>query len=234
LHPSRLAFLREMSLRLIIATFSVVLPWPLRRLVLQRFLGYRMHPTSRIGFSLVACDHLLMEENSRIGHLNVFKGLRLVHLSSDSSIGSLNWITGYPAGCTRHFSSEADRRPELYLGCHAAVTNRHLLDCTARVSIGAFATFAGFRSQILTHSIDLKHSRQASSPVSIGEYSFVGSDCVILGGSVLPSRSVLGAKSLLNKSFSESYWLYGGVPARPLKELPAEWAYFVRARGFVD
>jgi acetyltransferase-like isoleucine patch superfamily enzyme len=108
-----------------------------------------------------------------------------------------------------------------------------LIDCTARVRIGAFATVAGFRSQLITHSIDLEAGRQSSEPIEIGEYCFVGTDSVILGGSSLPHHSVLGAKSLLNKKWDTPFQLYGGVPAKPLKELPREMEYFRRKEGFV-
>jgi acetyltransferase-like isoleucine patch superfamily enzyme len=126
-----------------------------------------------------------------------------------------------------------DRHPELLLGEHAAITNRHLIDCTDRVAIGRFTTFAGFRSQILTHSIDLAACRQHARPVSIGEYCFVGTACTVLGGASLPDCSVLGANSLLNKAFSETHCLYGGVPARPLSKLDAGLAYLHRTTGFV-
>ncbi len=45
-----------------------------------------------------------------------------------------------------------------------------LIDCTARVRIGAFATIGGFRSQLLTHSIDFEAGRQTAEPIEIGEY----------------------------------------------------------------
>jgi len=108
-----------------------------------------------------------------------------------------------------------------------------LIDCTARVRIGAFATVAGFRSQLITHSIDLEAGRQSSEPIDIGEYCFVGTDSVILGGSVLPHHSVLGAKSLLNKKWEAPFHLYAGIPAEPLKELSQEMKYFRRTEGFV-
>jgi hypothetical protein len=44
---------------------------------------------------------------------------------------------------------------------------------------------------------------------------------------------VLGAKSLLNKAYSEPLHLYAGVPARPIKPLPADWKYFQRTDQFV-
>jgi len=175
-----------------------------------------------------------MEEHTAIGHLTVCVHLDLVHLRSHASIGRGNWITGFPPGHPRHFAHETGRRPELLVGEHSAITNRHLIDCTSRVEIGRFTTFAGFQSQILTHSINLEHCRQSSAPISIGDYCFIGTNCVLLGGSALPSRSVLAAKSLLNKSFADEYWLYGGVPARALKPLPRGWKYFDRSVGMVD
>jgi acetyltransferase-like isoleucine patch superfamily enzyme len=76
--------------------------------------------------------------------------------------------------------------------------------------------------------------RQSSAPVTIGDYAFVGTDCVLLGGSSLPDHSVLGAKSLLNKQYSEPFWLYAGNPARPVNRLSEDMGYFRRQVGFVD
>jgi serine acetyltransferase len=61
----------------------------------------------------------------------------------------------------------------------------------------------------------------------------VGTDCVLLGGSALPSYSALGAKSLLNKAHSETHCLYAGVPAKPVKSLGSDMKYFQRESGFV-
>ncbi len=113
-----------------------------------------------------------MDAHSHIGHLTVCKGLDLLRLGPYASIGRANWITGLPAGSPKHFVDQDDRRPRLLIGEHAAITNRHLIDCTDTVSIGDFSTFAGFRSQILTHSIDIEACCQTSAPVSIGRYCF--------------------------------------------------------------
>lgn len=213
---------------------TLLLPWPLRRRMLHLCFGYRIHETARIGWAWVFPNQLSMEAHSSIGHLTVCVHLDGVYLKSHARIGRGNWITGYPSGESKHFSHQPDRHPELVVGEHSAITNRHLIDCTSRVTIGKFSTFAGFQSQILTHSIDLECNRQSSSPVAIGEYCFVGTNCVLLGGSSLPSFSVLGAKSLLNKSYTDQHTLYAGVPAKPIQPLPAEMAYFQRETGFVD
>src|SRR4029077_7348048 len=99
------------------------------------------------------------------------------------------------------------------------------------VAIGAFTTLAGYRSQVLTHSIDLVDSRQDARPITIGSYCFVGTNCVILGGSCLPDFSVLSAMSLLNHKMTERFCLYGGVPARAIKGLPDTLGYFKRTSG---
>ncbi len=218
---------------------SVLLPWNFRRNFLQKQLGYTLHPSARIGLSWIAPERLVMEANSSIGHLTICKNITLLHLREHALIGNGNWITGFPlqsrqsAAASAHFAAETDRRPELIVGEHSAITHRHLIDCTNRITIGKFTTVAGFQSQLLTHSIDLEVNRQRSAPIRIGDYCFLGTNSVLLGGSVLPDYCVLGAKALLNKAFNETHQLYGGVPARALQTLPEDYAYFHRTTGFV-
>jgi hypothetical protein len=212
---------------------SNFLPVAARRSFLESQFGYTIHSTCRLGFCWITPKRLIMEEGSEIGHLTVCKNIDLLHLKSYASIGRGNWITGFPLGPSPHFAEETNRRPELILGEHSAITHRHLIDCTNSVVIGRFTTMAGFQSQILTHSIDLERNRQASAPVRVGDYCFVGTNSVLLPGSSLPDYSVLGAKSLLNRSFTEKYRLYGGVPAAPIKQLSPDYGYFQRTQGFV-
>jgi acetyltransferase-like isoleucine patch superfamily enzyme len=211
----------------------VLLPWRLRRHTLEWLYGYRLHPSSRIGRAWVYPKQLVLERGASIGDLTVIKGLDLVSLGEHASIGRLNWITAYPSNSGAHFAHLSDRKPHLVLAEHAAITNRHIIDCTERVSIGRYSTVGGFRSQILTHSIDLRESRQDARSVSIGEYCFLGTACTVLGGSTLPDYSVLGAHALLNEAHQERLRLYAGVPARPVANLDPALKYFTRLRGFV-
>lgn len=220
-------------MKMLLRLLSFLLPWELRRSLLEKQFGYSIHPSSRIGFAWIFPRRLVMEEGSRIGHLTVCKDIDLFHLGAHAVVGQLNWITGFPSGPSRHFAHQPDRQPELIVERHAGISSRHFIDCTARVRIGAFATIGGFRSQLLTHSIDFAASRQTAEPIDIGEYSFTGTNSVVLGGSALPHHSILGAQSLLNKKWEEPYRLYAGVPAKPLKELPADLQYFHRTEGFV-
>ena len=220
-------------LRALVSIIVIPLPWPLRRWFLNHLLGFDIHPTSRIGISLLLPKHLVMGEHSFVGHLTICRGLDRLVLEHHASIGRLNWITAYPSDATDHFDHQANRQAELLLHEHAAVTNRHLIDCSESVTIGRFTTVAGFRSQILTHSIDLERSVQLARPIDIGAYCFVGTDCVVLGGSCLPDYCALAAKSLLNRKLHDNYWLYGGVPCKAIKPLSPNLAYFRRQTGFV-
>ena len=221
-------------MRPLIFVLSAFLPWPLRRRLLNFALRYELHPTCFISrLSFVLPGKLVMNPHSRIGALTVCKGLELIDVGENASIGRLNLITGFPRCQSRHFAQQPDRKPHLIVGREAAITNQHIIDCTDAVTIGAFTTFAGSRSQVLTHSIDLTRNIQWCAPVTIGEYAFVGTHSTILPGSVLPPRSILAAMSLLNKPYDIEGYLYAGVPARPIKPCTKDVAYFTRSEGYV-
>ncbi|WP_435254332.1 acyltransferase [Tenacibaculum sp. A30] len=55
--------------------------------------------------------------------------------------------------------------------------------------------------------------------VKIGKGSWVGGNCTIAIGAELPSNSILGANSFLNKKFSEPDSLYAGVPSKFIKKI---------------
>ena len=219
---------------MIIKLLTFCLPWRLRRIALQKWFGYVIHPSARIGMSWIFPNKLIMNEGAKIGSLNVAVHLDLIEMGSKSSIARGNWITGFPSATNSlHFRHQTDRSSVLRIGECAAITKNHHLDCTSAIEIGRFSTIAGYGSQFLTHSIDVFENRQHSEPITIGEYAFVGTDVVVLGGGSLPSHAVLGAKSPLNKKFDGEWMLYGGVPAKPIQNIPRDAKYFNRAEGFV-
>ena len=220
--------------RIVIKAMVVPLPWPIKRIVLQRCFNYELSPTARIGLAWVYPKNLRMGDRSRIGSLTVAINLDRIEMGEHASIGRGNWITGFPTDTdSPHFSHQRDRYAELVMGDHSAITKNHHIDCTNRILVGAFTTIAGYRSQLLTHAIDLKNNRQDSEPITIGSYCFVGTGCIILGGSRLPDHSVLGALSLLNKVHDRDWSLYAGQPAQWRKALDRNDGYFRRQRGSV-
>lgn len=221
-------------MKFILYLFIIFLPWKLKRFCLTKFFKYNIHPSARIGFSFVLPKHLIMEEKATIGHFNVAIHLNLLHIGKNSHIVRSNWITGFPTDKeSKHFTHDKDRKSELIIGKETAITKKHHIDCTNTIRIGNYVTIAGYNSQFLTHSIDVYENRQDSHPIIIGDYCFVSTGVIVLGGSILPSHSVLAAGSVLNKELTEEWSIYGGVPAKFIKVIPKDAKYFTRTNGFV-
>jgi acetyltransferase-like isoleucine patch superfamily enzyme len=213
----------------------MIFPWYVRRKLMCSILNFKIHKNSKIGLAIILSEKLEMDQFSRIGNFTICNSIDLLKLFENSKIGTFNYITGYSTRLNDHFSHVENRKCELILEEHSAITSRHFLDCTAGILIGKFSTVAGIRSQFLTHSIDLFENRQNAKSIEIGSFAFIGTNCVILPGSSLPSYTILGAKSLLNKKLVEEKCLYGGVPAIKIKELDLNKIdYFTRSVGFVN
>lgn len=218
----------------ILALLTIILPWKVKRFLLIKIWKYEIHPNAKIGLAYIFPKHLKMEKGSKIDHFTVAIHLDLIILNENASISRSNWITGFPTNSkSKHFQHQINRKCELIIGKESAITKHHHIDCTNQVKIGNYTTIAGYYSQFLTHSINIHENRQDSAPIEIGDYCFVGTNSVVLGGASLPSYSVLGAKSLLNKKFTEEYTLYGGAPAKSIQPIPEAAAYFHREKGYI-
>lgn len=221
-------------MRTLINLIVVILPWPLKKKILKTFYKYQIHDSAHIGLSYIFPKRLVMEEGASIGHFNTAIHLDYMFLGKNATIARNNWITGFPTGTTsRHFAHQKDRICELILGDESAITKKHHLDCTNSITIGKYTTIAGYNSQFLTHSIDIYEGRQDSHPIIIGNYCFISTGVIILGGSRLPNNSVLAAGAVLNKNYTDEWKLYAGVPAVPRKDLPHDAKYFNRENGFI-
>ena len=73
---------------------------------------------------------------------------------------------------------------------------------------------------IITANHDLYDSRKhIVEKVSIGKYCWIGMNSVILPGVVLGDNTIVGAGSVVTKSFSEGYCVIVGNPARKITNL---------------
>lgn len=207
----------------------VGMPWPLKRHFLTKYLLYQIDARARIGFSWVFPRRLVMGPGACIGHLNVVIHLERVVMEKNTTISQRCWVTGFPKEDKSCFQEFPLRKPQLIMEEGSAITKKHHVDCTDEVRVGRFTSIGGYDTQILTHSTDLKTNRQGCHPIRIGERCFVGTRCVILGGSVLPNHCVLGAGAVLNKALEEEWTLYAGVPAREVKKLSKDLAFLSRS-----
>jgi acetyltransferase-like isoleucine patch superfamily enzyme len=212
---------------------TMMAPNVLRRFIMRKLLKWDVSSSARLSrLSYIDVGVLTMGQGASIGAFTVIKGLRNLQLGSFGIIGRLNWISAFPEA-NRTMFVNTGRDPSLYVEQHAAITNRHLIDCTDAVRIGEYSTVAGFRSQLLTHSIDLKRNVQSCKPIRIGRYSFVGTACVLLGGARVPDQAIVAAGSVVIDDLPQAWALYAGTPARLIKPIDQTYKYMSREHGTV-
>lgn len=106
------------------------------------------------------------------------------------------------------------------------------------VYIGDYVQF-GPNVGVLSSNHDLYDQRlYKTSFVSIGDYSWVGMNSVILPGVILGKRTIVAAGSVVTKSFPDGFCVLGGVPARIIKNLEEDkftsWKNEKEYFGFLD
>ncbi len=187
---------------------------------LLRTLGHDVHDSAIARTNLVwKVRSVTLARGSRIGKWNMIKNMRSVSVGPGGSIGRLNVISAHPVYVKLYPSGAS-----LTVGANAYITSRHQMDCSGSLSIGDFSALAGHDSRVLSHSVDVARDAQVAYPVVVGERSFVGTRCLLLGGATLPSHSVLAAGSVLARSrqAGES-GLWAGVPAKFKGEVSGAW-----------
>lgn len=207
------------TVRYILQAGVWILPASAAKNFALRRLGHNVHPRARAASNVVwKVSSVELGAESRIGKWNVVKNMRRVRLADGAMIGRMNLISAPPV-----YVRLLPDGGVLDVGAHGKIMSRHQLDCSARVEVGSFASLAGHESRILTHSVDLRENAQTAVPVRIGERSFVASRCLILGGAVLPGRSVLAAGAVLVQGNGVKPGMYAGVPARWVTEVEGAW-----------
>ena len=211
------------------AALMIVLPASLRRTVAVRVLGWEIDPTAYIGRSVILVDHVSMGPGASIGPRNVIRALEELRLEEGASIATRNWIVGIPRSVDI-FPVSTERRPALILRRGALITDAHEIDCADRVELGEYAGLAGFRTQVLTHSLNIVRDRFEASPVELGHHAGVLSGCILQSGTRVPPRCIVSAGSVVTTKLTRELTFYRGNPAEPVRSLPETLGYFQRGR----
>jgi acetyltransferase-like isoleucine patch superfamily enzyme len=214
-------------MRLAFAYVFAFLPMSLKRLVARWVYGWEIHPTAYIGPSVLTVRHLSMGAGASIGGRNTITNVNRLLMGEGASIGSGNMVKGWWDHPTQPLS---ERDPSLVLGDHAQIASYHYIDCVDTLELGPHAAIAGFRSTVLTHSIDLVRDKYVVGPVILGECAAVMSGCMLLAGTRVPPRSIVAAGSVVDTKLSAELTLYRGNPAVAVRELPERLGYFQRGR----
>jgi acetyltransferase-like isoleucine patch superfamily enzyme len=234
---------RTSKFRLLLLACIALLPSFLKRPCYRLFFGYQIGRRVRVGLSIVDARSCRIDDDSRIGHLNVIIGVANLKLGDHVKIGHLNIIRGGEEVNLGRYSelmrmNEINSIPEpdavnpvdprFTLGNGSIITTGHKIDFTDRVEIGRRTIIGGRNSSIWTHN------RQRTLPIRIGELAYVGSEIRMAPGSALPSRCVVGIGAVVTKKIDAEGFLIAGVPAKPIKELGKEDQFLIERKTRPD
>lgn len=214
-------------MRRLIALLMIVLPQGLKHLVARRVFDWDIHPTARIGRSVILVKHLSMGPESFIGPFNVIRDLEELRMGAGANIATRNWIIGVPVE-SAIYRDKPHRDPSLVLGDYAMITVGHDIDCADRVELKDHAVIAGFRSSILTHSLNLVNDKFVTGPIVLEELAVLMSGCTMMTGTRIPARSIVSAGSVVNTRLTAEQTFYRGNPAEAVRELPDNLKFYRR------
>jgi len=207
------------------------------------FFGYHIGKRVHFGVSIIDAAECHIEDDVRIGHLNVIIGVQKLTMGDHVRIGHVNIIRGGEEVRLGRYSEimrmneinsipEPDAvnpvEPRFTLGAGSIVTTGHKIDFTDRIDIGRRTIIGGRNSSLWTHN------RQRTRPINIGEFAYVGSEIRMAPGSSIPSRCIVGIGSVITSKIDAEEWLIGGVPAKPIKELSSEDRFLIERRTRPD
>ena len=234
---------RTSKFRLLLLACIALLPSFLKRPCYRLFFGYQIGRRVRVGLSIIDAGACRIDDDSRIGHLNVIIGVASLKLGDHVKIGHLNIIRGGAEVNLGRYSelmrmNEINSIPEpdavnpvdprFTLGNGSIITTGHKIDFTDRVEIGRRTIIGGRNSSIWTHN------RQRTLPIRIGELAYVGSEIRMAPGSALPSRCVVGIGAVVTRKIDAEGFLIAGVPAKPIKELSEEDQFLIERKTRPD
>jgi acetyltransferase-like isoleucine patch superfamily enzyme len=229
--------------RLIVLALIAFLPSFLKRPFYRLFFGYRIGRRVRIGLSIldaatceigddtqighfnlvIAVNKLRLGDHVRIGHLNIIRGGDEVSLGRYCELLRLNEINSIP---DPEVVNPVD--PRFEVGPGTVITTGHKIDFTDRVRIGRRTIIGGRNSSFWTHN------RQRTSPISVGDFAYVGSEIRMAPGASIPSRCIVGIGSVITHKLTDEEHLIAGVPAKALKELHSEDKFLIERKTRLD
>jgi acetyltransferase-like isoleucine patch superfamily enzyme len=105
-----------------------------------------------------------------------------------------------------------------YISVRGLVGCESVINIGKRVAIGPNVTIIDTNKNYANLSLPIMDQGSVSREISIGDDCWLGANTVILPGVRLGSHVVVGAGSVVNKSFPDNV-VVGGAPAKILKQL---------------
>lgn len=201
--------------KFVIAFFIFFFPSSFCRILFKffRITTVTIGKNVKVGYSIILCSKIVIDNNSLIGHMNFIKvreiyieGGRIKHLNffngdinveikSGAWMHSFNKITG----------SSLYKRTRFVLRENAIIIMHHLFNCTDDIEIGEGCCIAGSGSQFWTHSFSLGENGdyRVDGPIVIGKKNYIGARSVICAGIRTADFVTIGANTTITKNLDK-------------------------------
>ena len=120
-----------------------------------------------------------------------------------------------------HKNTELTHPYNIYVGINSKVGIRpgNYIQGNGGIFIGNYVTITPNCGIISGNHNPLNHNEHIDKEVIIEDYCWIGMNSMILPGVHLGPRTIVGAGSVVTKSFVDGYCVIGGNPAKLIKEL---------------
>lgn len=120
-----------------------------------------------------------------------------------------------------HENSEVTHPYNIFIGINSNAGTRPgcYIQGNGGIWIGNYVHFASNIGVISGNHGIYDHMKHDNKEVKIEDYCWIGMNVVIMPGVHLGPRTIVGAGSVVTKSFPEGYCVIGGNPANLIKEL---------------
>jgi len=219
------------KIRFVCLVFVAFLPSFLKRIIYRIFFGYKIGKRVKIGLSIIDTKTCIIGDDVKIGHLNLFVTINKLAIGKKVHIGHLNIFRGGQNVILEDYVTvlrlnEINAIPEpravnevdstLILGAGSFLAASHKIDFTDRVTFGKCVVLGGRNSSLWTHN------REATKSITIGDYTYLGSEIRIAPGGAIPEKCVVGMGSVITKKIDANPSLIAGVPAKIVNALTEE------------
>lgn len=186
-------------------------------------LGHQIDPTAIID-PVIILKVLRIEIGARthVWSGNVIRNLRGLRMGADCTIMRWNSVSAIPA-FRRTEGADPMTVGILSMGDQVLITKGHNVDCSGGVIMGNWSAIAGKETLVYSHAYDPSKHVLACALTRVGTNGFLAARTTLAAGATLPDYSVLAMGGVLMPGATKTKMLYGGVPAKPIRDI-SDWA----------
>lgn len=211
------------KIKLLLVLLVGLLPASRAKNRLLNRLGHQIDPTAIIDpVILFKILRIEIGPRSHIWSGNLIRHLRGLRMGADCTMMRWNSVSAIPA-----FRRTAGADPETVgvfsMGDQVLITKGHDIDCSGGVIMDDWSAIAGKETLVYSHAYDPSNHVLTCALTRIGTNGFVAARTTLAAGATLPDYSILAMGGVLMPGATKTKTLYGGVPAKPIRDI-SDWA----------